>query len=99
MSDTPFSDSQNLAEWEDEGGALYLAAADTFPLEVYDEQEKRVLAFLGASVLSLWEGLPEDFRRVALRREAAQDAYNESVIRARLSRLLRASQPANSPKK
>ncbi|GAA5231823.1 hypothetical protein FOZ76_14755 [Verticiella sediminum] len=89
MNPESLSRQRGAAQWEDEGGSQHLPAAATFPLEVFDEHEKRVLAFLGASILSLWDGMPEDFRRAALRREAAQEAYDAEWVRSRLAGLMR----------
>ena len=84
----PDRQEESLRNWESEGGAPMPIAPDTFPIEVLDDTEKRVLSFLGASILSLWDTLPDDFRRAALRREAAQAVFDREKLRQRIEQFL-----------
>ncbi|AUL17971.1 hypothetical protein [Bordetella bronchiseptica] len=71
--------------WDNEGGSQIFSLAASFELEEFEESERRILAFLGASVLSLWDDLPATDRQRVLNREAAQAAFDKSAIKAKIA--------------
>lgn len=73
--------------WDNEGGSQIFSLAASFEIEEFEESERRILAFLGASVLSLWDDLPASDRQRVLNHEAAQAAFDKSAIKAKLARL------------
>ena len=77
-----------LEDWDNEGGSQIASLAAAFAIEEFEESERRILAFLGASVLSLWTDLPVTERQRVLNRELAKGAFNKSLIKERLTRLL-----------
>lgn len=76
-----------LERWDDEGGSQLASLAQAFAIEEFEVSERRILAFLGASVLSLWDELPLDARRRVLNSEIAQAAFDRSVLKARIARI------------
>lgn len=73
--------------WDNEGGSQLASLAKSFAIEEYEESERRILAFLGASILSLWEELPVDARQRVLNRESAQAAFTRSALKAKIARV------------
>jgi len=73
--------------WDDEGGSQLASLAKSFAIEEYEESERRILAFLGASILSLWDELPLDARQQVLNRQNAQAAFTKSALKAKIARL------------
>lgn len=76
-----------LERWDDEGGSQLASLANSFAIEEFAASERRILAFLGASVLSLWDDLPVDARQRMLNREIAQAAFDKSVLKVKIARL------------
>lgn len=75
--------------WDDEGGSQIAELAKAFAIEELEETDRRILAFLGASVLSLWDELPDDARQKVLNGELVQRTFDESVVKARIARLFK----------
>ena len=75
--------------WDNEGGSQLASLAQSFAMEEYEESERRILAFLGASILSLWDELPLDARQQVLNRQSAQAAFTKSALKAKIARLAR----------
>ncbi|CAB3677876.1 hypothetical protein LMG26685_04115 [Achromobacter mucicolens] len=73
--------------WDNEGGAQIYALLKNLPLDELEDREKRILAFLGASVLSLWEDLPKDARQRVLNAEMARASFDKTVLRERIAQL------------
>ncbi|MGE8704051.1 MAG: hypothetical protein ACN6O5_15340 [Achromobacter sp.] len=73
--------------WDNEGGSQLASLAKSFAIEEYEESERRILAFLGASILSLWDELPLDARQQVLNRQSAQAAFTKSALKAKIARL------------
>lgn len=73
--------------WDDEGGSQLASLAKSFAIEEYEESERRILAFLGASILSLWDELPLDARQQVLNRQNAQAAFTKSALKAKIARV------------
>ncbi len=85
MSQT--TSTKALERWDDEGGSQLISLARSFAIEEFEESERRILAFLGASILSLWDELPPDARQRVLNREIAQAAFDRSALKARIARI------------
>lgn len=75
--------------WDNEGGSQIAELARSFAIEELEDTERRILAFLGASVLSLWDELPEDARQKVLNRDQVQKTFDRSAIRARIASLFK----------
>lgn len=75
--------------WDNEGGSQIAELAKSFALEKLEETDRRILEFLGASILSLWDELPIDARQKVLNRELVQRTFDESVVKARIARLFK----------
>ncbi|MNK71802.1 hypothetical protein D3C87_912640 [compost metagenome] len=73
--------------WDNEGGSQLASLAKSFAIEEYEESERRILAFLGASILSLWDELPIDARQQVLNHQSAQAAFTRSARKAKIARL------------
>lgn len=78
----------NKERWDSDGGARIAALAKSFALEQLDRAEQRILAFLGATVLSIWNELPLDARQRVLNRDAAQAAFDKPRLKARIKAFL-----------
>lgn len=75
--------------WDDEGGSQIAAMARSFAMEELEDSERRILAFLGASVLSLWEELPEDARQKVINQDMVQRTFDQAVLKARIASLFK----------
>lgn len=73
--------------WDNEGGSQLASLARSFAIEEYEDSERRILAFLGASILSLWDELPVDARQQVLNRQNAQAAFTRSSLKVKIARL------------
>ncbi len=73
--------------WDNEGGSQIHALLKTLPVDELEERERRILAFLGASVLGLWEDLPQDARQRLLNAEMVQASFDKAVLRQRIAEL------------
>lgn len=83
-----------LERWDDEGGSQWLSLALSFAIDEIEESERRILAFLGASIFSLWAEFPADARQRILNREAALAAFDGSALKARIARIARGAHPS-----
>ncbi|MVW72119.1 hypothetical protein [Bordetella sp. 15P40C-2] len=78
---------RGLESWDNEGGAQIATLAAAFEIEDFEASEQRILAFLGASLLCLWDELPTDARQAILNQKAVQKAYDESLVKTRIQSL------------
>ncbi|MBV7485811.1 hypothetical protein [Bordetella sp. BOR01] len=83
------SDRAAKDRWDNEGGSQIAELARSFAIERLEDSERRILAFLGASVLSLWDELPDDARQKVLNRDLVQKTFDESVVKARIASLFK----------
>jgi len=91
MSEKPLPDAASkaplslaLARWEGEGGA----PAEPWALNDLGEQDRRVLACLGAAVVSGWNDLPTDIQRAIFRHAVAEATYDPARLAAQIARFL-----------
>ncbi|CAM4090687.1 Transcriptional regulator [Bordetella tumbae] len=75
--------------WDSEGGSQIAELAKSLAIDELEETDRRILAFLGASVLCLWDELPDDARQKVLNGELVQRTFDESVVKARLALLFK----------
>ncbi|MCY1194660.1 hypothetical protein D9M72_59650 [compost metagenome] len=75
--------------WDDEGGSQLQKLAQSLAEDALDDSERRILSFLGASVVSLWDDLPTDARQKILNLGAAQAAFDKSVLKQGIVRVAR----------
>ena len=52
-----------------------------------DEEDRLVLEFLGASLLSLWDDLPASEQQKLLNAQAIRNAFDKAEIKSRIQRL------------
>ncbi|MGH8818317.1 MAG: hypothetical protein ACREX5_17095 [Achromobacter pestifer] len=76
------------ARSDDEGGARFAAQARSFALEQLDHDEQRILAVLGAALLSQWHELPQDMRQRLLSHETAQAECTPFKVKARIAHFI-----------
>ncbi|OZI17909.1 hypothetical protein [Bordetella genomosp. 7] len=86
INSTQQSDNER---WDEEGGSQLAELERSLAMEKLEEADRRILAFLGASVLSLWDELPDDARQKVLNRELVQRTFDESVVKARIAQLFK----------
>lgn len=72
----------------DDAGSCVAALTTPLALGDLDSTEQRILAFLGASVLRLWNELPADTRQRMLNRDAVQAALDKPRLKARIATFL-----------
>lgn len=85
------TDSNSRADTErldGDAGSPIAARAKSFALGELDGAEQRILAFLGASVLSVWNELPPDTRQRVLNRGAAPAAADIPRLKACIAKFL-----------
>lgn len=80
---------QGIENWDNEGGSQLASLAAAFEIDEFESTEQRILAFLGASLLCLWDDLPADAHQVILNQEAVRQAYDESLVRSRIREMLK----------
>jgi hypothetical protein len=78
-----------LENWDNEGGLQIAGLAAAFEVEQFETSEQRILAFLGASLLSLWDDLPDTARQKILNHEFIQKSYDRGTVKERLRTILR----------
>jgi len=85
------SDS-DIERWLNEGGVQLPISTEVLDPGVLDEEERRVIACLGASVISTWSRLPTDVRRTILQAALSTSTYDAAVLKQRVAGFLRGRQ-------
>ena len=76
-----------VQQWDDDGGAQLGRSVLTGALEHIDEEDKVILEFLGASLLSLWDDLPSSQQQRLLNIESVKEAFERGEIKTRVQRI------------
>lgn len=79
--------TEETSQWDDDGGSQLMVAAVSSLVEQIDGQDKVILAFLGISLVSLWDDLPTDQKQKLLNTEAVKQAFDKAKIKSRLERI------------
>ncbi|MCX5591662.1 hypothetical protein [Alcaligenes endophyticus] len=79
--------TEAMSQWNDDGGSQLRSMAVSSAVEKIDEEDRVILAFLGMSVISLWDDLPAEQQKKILNTEAIRDAFDKAEIKSRLERL------------
>jgi len=85
------SDS-DIERWLNEGGVQLPISTEVLDPSVLDEEERRVIACLGASVISTWNRLPTDVRRTILQTALSTSTYDASALKQQVAGFLRGRQ-------
>lgn len=73
--------------WDDDGGSQLKALAVSRAVDQLDEEDRLILGFLGASLLSLWDDLPASEQQRLLNSQAIKSAFDKAEIKTRIQRL------------
>lgn len=74
-------------QWDDDGGSQLKSLAISRAVDHLDDEDRLVLEFLGASLLSLWDDLPASERQRLLNTQAIKNAFDKAEIKSRIQRL------------
>lgn len=74
-------------QWDDDGGSQLKALAVARAVDQLDEEDRLILGFLGASLLSLWDELPVNEQQKLLNGQSVKEAFDKAEIKSRLQRL------------
>lgn len=74
-------------QWDDDGGSQLRALAVSRAVDSLDGEDRLILEFLGASLLSLWDDLPVSEQQKLLNTQAIKDAFDKAEIKSRIQRL------------
>ncbi len=79
--------SSGGGQWDDDGGSQLKAPAIARAVDQLDEDDRLILGFLGASLLSLWDDLPASEQQRLLNSQAVKSAFDKAEIKTRIQRL------------
>ncbi len=74
-------------QWDDDGGSQLKDLAVSRAVDQLDEEDRLILGFLGASLLSLWDDLPVSEQQKLLNSQAIKGAFDKAEIKTRIKRL------------
>lgn len=74
-------------QWDDDGGSQLRSLAISRAVDHLDEEDRLVLEFLGASLLSLWDDLPASEQQKLLNAQAIRNAFDKAELKSRIERL------------
>ncbi len=74
-------------QWDDDGGSQLKGLAVSRAVDQLDEEDRLILGFLGASLLSLWDDLPASEQQKLLNSQAIKGAFDKAEIKTRIKRL------------
>lgn len=78
--------------WNNEGGSQLSVMARSFTIDEIDASDRRILAFLGISVINLWDDLPLTARQKILNGEAVQAAFDKSAVQEKIRQLIQSGE-------
>lgn len=85
------SDS-DIERWLNEGGVQLPTSTEVLDPGVLDEAERRVIACLGAAVVSTWSHFPTDMRRTILQAAIKASTYDATMLKQNVAGFLRGRQ-------
>lgn len=85
-------DNPDIERWLNEGGLQLPRTAEVLDRRVLDEGERRVIACLGAAILSIWHEVPTDIRRMVLQSATNNATYNAVALKEKVATFLRGRQ-------
>lgn len=88
MGHIPREDS-DVERWLSEGGVQLPTSIEMLDPGVLDEHERRVIACLGAALVSVWRTLPPDTRRMVLQAAVSSSTYDARSLKHQVAAFLR----------
>lgn len=85
------SDS-DIERWLNEGGVHFPITTEVLDPGVLDEAERRVIACLGAAVISTWSLFPTETRRTILQAAIKSSTYDATMLKQNVAGFLRGRQ-------
>lgn len=85
-------DDSDIERWLNEGGVRLPTSVEMLDTGVLDEGERRVIACLGAAILSIWREMPTEIRRKVLQSALSTSTYDASLLKAKVAVFLRGNQ-------
>ncbi|MGE8706292.1 MAG: hypothetical protein ACN6O5_26695 [Achromobacter sp.] len=82
----------DIERWLNEGGVQLPISTEVLDPGVLDEAERRVIACLGAAVISSWSLFPTDIRRTILQAALSASTYDASMLKQNVAGFLRGRQ-------
>jgi hypothetical protein len=87
--DHDHQDDHDIERWLNEGGVQLPVAVEMLAPGVLDEQERRVIACLGAAVVTVWQSMSTDARRVVLQAAVRNSTYDAKSLKGGVAAFLR----------
>ncbi|QEK91924.1 hypothetical protein E2544_08915 [Achromobacter insolitus] len=85
-------DDSEIERWLNEGGVQFPTFVELLDPGVLDEDERRVIACLGAAILSIWHEVPTDIRRMVLQGALSTATYDAALLKGKVAMFLRGRQ-------
>ncbi|WP_338619064.1 hypothetical protein [Achromobacter sp. E1] len=87
--DHDHQDDHEIERWLNEGGVQLPTFVEMLDPGVLDEHERRVIACLGAAVVSVWHSMSTDARRVVLQAAVRNSTYDAKSLKGEVAAFLR----------
>ncbi|WP_175138268.1 hypothetical protein [Achromobacter animicus] len=87
--DHDHQDDHEIERWLNEGGVQLPTFVEMLDPRVLDEHERRVIACLGAAVVSVWHSMSTDARRVVLQAAVRNSTYDAKSLKGEVAAFLR----------
>ncbi|AWP74494.1 hypothetical protein [Bordetella bronchiseptica] len=82
----------DIDRWLNEGGVQLPISVAVLDPGILEEAERRVIACLGAAILSVWHEMPTDVRRKVLQGALSSTTYDANALKAKVAVFLRGRQ-------
>lgn len=87
--DHDHQDDHEIERWLNEGGVQLPTFVEMLDPGVLDEHERRVIACLGAAVVSVWHSMSTEARRVVLQAAVRNSTYDAKSLKGEVAAFLR----------
>ncbi|ASC68566.1 MULTISPECIES: hypothetical protein [Achromobacter] len=82
-------EDSDIERWLNEGGVRLPTSVEMLDAGVLDEGERRVIACLGAAILSVWHEMPSEIRRKVLQSALSTATYDAALLKGKVAMFLR----------
>ena len=81
-------DDSDIERWLNEGGVQLPTFVELLDPGVLDEHERRVIACLGAAIVSVWHSMSTDARRMVLQAAIRSSTYDAKSLKGGVATFL-----------
>lgn len=82
-------DDDDIERWLNEGGVQLPTHVEMLDPGGLDEHERRVIACLGAAIVSVWQSMSTDARRMVLLAAVMNSTYDAQSLKDKVAQFLR----------